>query len=370
MSKCQSCSAPTDLFLCHRHVTELRTLLEELPWWLDRLGEAAVGHVKLGDGGGGRNTARREPFKGDDGVLPNCTCGHTEHLGRECYDTQVCLCNDYEPAIDHDKIRAQFLAAGGVNPRASDLLDQVRDTITRWQRHLCDPRRTDWVSFIEPDNRNAPDGFIGPLRPGWIRNGHAAFIGPLLPGQFRRYTYPGVADACLWLAWNVHSIATTDAEGQCLSDFKAHMGAIEKAINRPVPVRYLGRCPTWVEHTGTVCGAELRCREGTIEVTCRVCRHTHNADRLQLLMMNDLEREKMTVERILELNRVLPEEYRIPERTLRRWRKPGPNGEPPKLKARGCRRNRHTGEEEPIYLWADVRKLRAEKPERKAVAAR
>jgi hypothetical protein len=369
VGKCQSCSAPTDLFLCHRHVTELRTLLDELPWWLDRLGEAAVGHVKLSDGGGGRNTARREPFKGEDGVLPICVCGHIDHLGRKCYDTQICGCDDYQPAVDHDKLRTQFLAAGGVNEKASDLLAKVRNTITSWQRDLCDLRRADWVTFIE-SYPNEPAGFVGPLLPGWRRGAPTPFIGPLLPGQFRRYTYPGVADACHWLAWNVHTIATNDWAFQCLSEFQAHMVAIERAINRPPTTRYLGRCPTWVEHTGTVCGTELRCREGTIEVTCRVCHQTHNADRLQLLMMNDLEREKMTVERILELNRVLPEEYRIPERTLRRWRKPGPNGEPPKLKARGYRRNRHTGEEEPIYLWSDVRKLRAEKPERKAVAVR
>lgn len=398
---CQACDGRATLFLCTACTSKLRDLLEAMPWWLDRLSEAVVGQVNLGDGGGGRSTARREPFKGEDGVLPACTCGHPEHIDDHCIcvdrktitttvlennndgelvEVEVeavietpCRCTDYQPAVNQAKLRAQFLAAGRINSRAADRLDQVRNTITKWLKHLCDQQHADWVTFIDP-YPNAPNGFIGPLLPGWRRGTPTRFIGPLLPGHFRRYTYPGVHDACHWLAWHTHTIARTDSAGRCLADFQDHTTAIEKVINRPIPTRYLGKCPTWNDHTRRVCGTELRCREGDVQVTCPACRQTHNPDRLQLLMMNDLEREKLTIKQILGLR--LPDEYQISERTLRRWRKPGPKGEPPRLKPCGYRRasdgreviNRHSEDDEPLYRWADVRKLRAEKPDPKVGA--
>jgi hypothetical protein len=103
----------------------------------------------------------------------------------------------------------------------------------------------------------------------------------------------------------------------------------------------------------------------------------------------------MTVDEILQHNRHVPEEYQINERTLRRWRKPGKKGEPPRLKndgylrpcscghsradhAQGCRKcsgcrgfdgreviNRHTEADEPLYRWAEVKRIRAERSAQK-----
>lgn len=123
---------------------------------------------------------------------------------------------------------------------------------------------------------------------------------------------------------------------------------IRKIINPPVAMRWLGKCPTYDEKTRQTCGHELRAPEDAPEVFCRKCRQPHNPDRLRLLMMNDLEFKQLTVTEILDINRMsLPEEYRISERTFRYWRERG------KLKPRAYNPNG-----EPLYAWADIRKLR------------
>jgi hypothetical protein len=301
-------------------------MLLDLPWWIDRLAEAAVGQVRLG--GGGRGGSRREPFKGEDQAIARCkACGHPEHEVGACRAwidelAEPCTCDDYEPVTQQDALRRQFLAAGRVNARASERQDVVRNSLSTWIRHLCETHGAD-----VPDVSSA-------------------------------------GTMALMLAHHVHAIAGDETAGECFADIESQKIAIEKVVNRPVPWRFLGACPTWDETTRTVCGNELRAREDAIEVTCKACRQTHNVARLQLLLINDLERKKLTVEKILELNKILPDEYRIPERTLRHWRQCG------KLKPRGYRRggpdgplvvNRHDSRDVPVYLWADVRRLRAER---------
>jgi hypothetical protein len=178
-----------------------------------------------------------------------------------------------------------------------------------------------------------------------------------------------------WLAQHVSAIAASEGAGQTFNEIHRFVGddrrdgEIGRLINRPVPMRVLGKCPTWIEDKQAICGTELSCRQDVVEVYCRVCRHTHNPDRLQLLLMKDLERKKITIKKILEVNRIQPEEYRIPESTLRDWRRDS------KLKPRGYRRpdgreviTRHSADDVPLYLWADVQKLRMERPARKVRA--
>lgn len=410
--QCQSCAGRAQLYLCGTCQSKLRTTLDELPWWLEALSDAAVGHVRLGDSGGGRSTARREPFKGGDEALAKCMCGHpeTSHddyyvardgsvrsveqgctaIDREVITTTTlqveddgqeievetaeeietpCTCREYQPRTNQAKMRAQLLAAGRINVRAADLLDEIRNSMTTWVRHVAETRG---IAFVRP-------GFIGPLLAGHVRMS------------------AGTPALSAFLTMHVHTIACDEAAGECLADFTDHVGKIEKVINPPVPMRYLGPCRTFDEHTRKSCGTQLQCREGVLEVTCPKCRHTYNANHLQSLTENDLERERMTVDEILQYNKRLPEEYQINERTLRRWRKPGKHGEPPRLKhdgylrpcscghgradhASGCRKcgcagyngrvviNRHSDDDEPLYRWADIKRLRTEKPERKALA--
>lgn len=388
MTKCQVCGSKSTVFLCREHIAELQKTLQDLPWWLERLSEAAVGQVRMSDGG--RRITRPPNHLDGDATLASQIGAYPN-----------------ERETDLSKARRQraastlrrLLATGGVNARASDLETKVRDTITMWMRHICDRRRADWVTFVERDHRNAPAGFIGPLPPGWIRGGTAGFIGPLLPGQFRRYTYPTVEDAAHWLAWNVNTIAATETAGECFLDFRGRTRAIERTINPPLGTRFLGKCPTWHDDTQTVCGVELSCREDAIEIVCPGCRKTHNVNRLQLLLHNDLERKRLCIADIIKLNRTLPEEYRVKERTLRHWRQ-SVGGKPPKLKPCGYIRpcscghsytdhraddcakcddceafdgreviTKHPDSNDvPLYLWSDITRLRAEKPERKAAA--
>ncbi len=170
-----------------------------------------------------------------------------------------------------------------------------------------------------------------------------------------------------WLTERVSALAMGEGAGECLKDAQNATERIKRVVNRPIPMRWLGPCPTWIEQKRQACGNELWCRADAAEAYCRVCRQAHNPDRLQLLLMNDLERKKLTWDKLIEVNRRQPEQYQIPERTLTWWRQKG------KLIIRGYRRpdgreviNRHNEADEPLYKWADIRKLRAEQGKAKA----
>lgn len=347
MSECTNCQAKAhNAFLCPRCITTLQTALADLPWWLARLTEAAIGQTRMGDGG--RSGGRREPFKGDDDVLTRCKCGHSAHEDQKCeaLDREIvgyelidgmegltrpvvaerpCGCADHQPAANGAKLRAQLLAAGGVNARAADLYDEIHNMLSTWVRDVCETRGLD----------------VPTLR-----------------------TATGMAR---WLTECASAIAAGEGAGECLRDVRDATERIERAVNRPIPMRWLGKCPTWLEDKREACGSDLRCRADAVEVYCRACRQTHNPDRLQLLMMNDLERKNLTWTQLLKANKMQPEEYQVKERELRRWRQHG------LLKPRAYKRpdgrevpTWHSDEDEPLYRWPDVRRLRAEPKEVKA----
>lgn len=325
---CGSCTAPSpDAFICSVCTAELRAALLSLArgpevagrptaGLLDALNDVVTRQTCLGGGGGHRK-------RGDE------------------------LCDPFEPhAADHLVGGAVKLTRQG---QASILLDEAQSKLGTTVRDVLETRGIEVRRAFKVVNRE----LVGPLLPGWRR----------APGDWRP-TLPEIAN---WLAVHVHSLACDESAGIWRREVDGLVKKIEKVIDRPIQRQFLGPCPTWDESRRSACGNELHARADAIEVWCPICRHTHNVNRLQLLLINDLERQKVTVRKILELNRILPEEYRIPERSLRRWRSPGPNGEPPRLKPRGYIRpngrlviNRHGEEDEPLYLWADVRKLRAE----------
>lgn len=334
-------------------------MLADLPQWIDWLAEAAVGDVRMSDGGGGAYGSRY-PINGEHNVAHYLA---TFPGDADDPPDDKALHRRYAIA------RRTALAAGGVNERASTLMDRVTNTLTTIVRDLCESRGT-----------ALPPSAISDIR---IRLGG----------------YAAARLAARWLSGQLTAISADETAGHiyseihCLVGDERRDGRIGKAINRPIPMRDLGRCPTWNEDTRTICGTALRARADVIEVYCRNCRTTHNTDRLQLLMVNDLARAKVTSAEILLLNRMLPEDYRIVESTLRRWQSPV-KGAPPRLKTRGflrpcpcghgsrhhdrhrdagCRKcadcttyggreviNRHGEDDEILYLWADVRQLRAE----------
>jgi hypothetical protein len=368
VSQCHVCAAKSQLFLCRTDIGKLSEMLADLPWWLEHLDDAVLGRTRMGDGGKGGT--RREPFKGDDQALMRCRCGHSEHENVACRAVDVemievltvddkgkqtaelerrerrCSCDEYVPALTQTKLRAQLLAMGRVNARASEQVDAARNTLTTWVRHLCETRG---VTFMPPNSVGS--AFVGPLQPGWRR----------LARDYR----PTNAELCEWLAAHVKAIACDEAAGQCYEEIKTLIESIERLVNRPLRRKWLGQCPEWNERTRQSCGVSLWAREDAIEIRCQQCGTTHNCDRLKLLLFNDLEREKVPWDKILRANKSQPEDRQVPERTLQSWRRTG------RLKARGYRRpngreviNRHSGDDVPLYLWPDVRKLRDAKPQK------
>lgn len=168
-----------------------------------------------------------------------------------------------------------------------------------------------------------------------------------------------------WLATNVGAIASDESAGQWHGEILGYVKRIERITDRPARRVWLGPCPTWNDQTRRACAADLYAPEDAIETHCRACRTTHNTNRLKLLQQNDIEREPLTWDQVLNANKWQPDEYRISERTLRNWRNTG------RLKPRGWLRpnGRHGGtqhglDDQPLYRWADIRRLRAEKPQR------
>lgn len=319
---CTACHGAAQLFLCRQCQTQLAdTLLSLLPTvdngrpqpgLIEHLEDVELRRTRLG-GGAPRNRADGSPAL-------------------------------YQPDTDtstHEKPRRTRQA------RASDELAALRNSLTTWVRHVCETRGVDFMPA-----HSVGHAFIGPLLPGWRR-------------LARDYS-PETAELAAWLAARTDAIALDEAAGEMFADITEHHATIMRLIDKPLGRKFLGKCPTWNDRARRTCGRELEAREDAIEITCPRCRQTHNCNRLQYLMSTDRAREKYTVRQILALNRDLPEEYRVSERTLRRWRQPW-KGRPPRLKPRGWIRpdgshgiNQRNPDDEPLYLYADIERLRGE----------
>jgi hypothetical protein len=181
---------------------------------------------------------------------------------------------------------------------------------------------------------------------------------------------PETAQMADWLAVETHAIACDESAGTWFDEIDSLVHNIERAVDRPVGRKWLGGCPTWDDDKRAACGTQLYAAEDALEVYCRVCRATHSCSRLKLLQQNDLERERLTWDRLLTANKMQPDGFRVPLRTLQKWRQDG------SLKPRGWLRpdgghgiTKRNADDEPLYLWSDVRKLRERKPQKAATGA-
>ena len=179
---------------------------------------------------------------------------------------------------------------------------------------------------------------------------------------------PDVGDMALWLAGNIHAIACDESAGKVRAEVDTLVRSIERVVDKPVPMRLLGFCST--ELDGNPCGEPLHARDDQIEVYCRKCRTTRPCDRVRMIAMADARRTRVTWEQVLLINRQQPEGYRVADRTLREWRSSGT------LKIRGYARacgtrgiHRRAEDDVPLYLWSDVERLRAAKPQKVATGA-
>lgn len=316
-TECQRCKGETPDFLCRECRVELDKALTELPWWLDRLTEAALGQTRMSDNAGRRSAGRRDL----DG------------------DAELAACIELLPSAgDLDKARrkrekvalAHALATGGINARASDLLGEIDDSLACWCRVLCEDRGLEY----QPE-----------------RSGRA--LG---------------ANHAQWLVRHIHAIALSSDAGDIAEDIlgrdKRRRGLIEQiqaVVNRPWRWWPLGGCPTPIRvegpnrvgqpHPSAPCGFELRAREDATEIRCRECRTVHRVHRLLWARKREIETEPMTSRQLTRYNRELPPEYQVPPRTLRHWLATG----------RLCACGELGGD--PLYSWVDVRLLALRRPQ-------
>lgn len=315
---CRRCKgAVLDAFLCAECTTDLRDTLAELPWWLDRLTETALGQTRMGDNAG-RKSARRKDLDGD---------------------AELAACIEVLPGDDDlDKARrkrqqaalAHALATGGINARASELLAEIADSLAYWCRSLCETRGLTYTP--QPTGRA-------------LGVNHAR-----------------------WLARNVDAIAASEDAADITADIlgrdRARHGLIaqiERAVNRPWRWWPLGACPTPIRlegpaqdgrlHPSARCATELRAREDAREIRCPECHHLHNVHRLLWSRKSEAESEPMTERELVRYNRELPPEFQVPPRTLQHWLVTG----------RLCACGEADGD--PLYSWIDVRLLVVRRPQ-------
>lgn len=300
LTECQRCGGKaSDAFLCGLCTRSLGKTLAEMPWWLHRLTETALGQTRMSDNGG-RKSARRRDLDGDKALaayiepLPN-----EDDLGKARRLRQ-------KAALAH------ALATGGINAKASELLAEINDGLAYWMRVLCEAR-----------------GVTIPT----------LGVGPTL-GALR----------ATWLAGNINAIAASQDAGDIGMDIKGWMNEIRDCVNRPVRYWVLGDCPQWLDASAErdegPCGAPLRVPAETVEARCRKCGAKHNVKLLLLARKYDAEGQPMTRRKLVRYNNELPNEFQVPPRTLRDWLYRGalaPCGANP--------------EGDPLYSWVDVRLL-------------
>lgn len=306
MTDCQRCGGRATTFLCPRCTTTLKTTLAQLPWWLDRLTETAIGQTRMSDNGG-RKSARRKDLDGDAELA---ACIETLPPNKD---------DDLERARKaREKLAlAHALATGGINARASELLSEIADSLGYWCRVLCEARGFDY----------APD-----------RSGRS--LG---------------ANHAHWLHANVGAIACHEDADTIAGEIEQAVEDIVAVVNRPIRWWALGHCPGEVD--GHPCGTELRVPEETEEVKCRRCKVTHNVHRLIWSRKSEAETVPKTAPELTRYNRELPPEYQVPPRTLQHWLATG------RLCACG------TNGTDPLYSWIDVRLLMIRKPQKATTGA-
>ena len=267
MTECTRCGAKAhNAFLCRNCVTTAQTTLADLPWWLNRLTETAVGQTRMTDNAG-RKSARRKDLDGDS---PLAAC--IELLPKA---------DDLEKArtARQKQSLAHAVATGGANLRASELLAEIADSLAYWCRVLCEARGINYTA--------------SPL-PATVGANHAR-----------------------WLRVNVGAIAGHEDAADIVGDIETHLEDIVKVVNRPVRWWHLGPCPGWRDDQP--CQTELRVPEGSEEVHCRRCKNTHTVQLLLLARKAEAEKKHMTKRELTRYNRELPPEFQIPPRTLQHW---------------------------------------------------
>lgn len=259
--ECQSCTAPAELYLCPRCVTELRETLLSLvrgpqaagrptDGLLDALNDVVIRQTCMGGGGGHRK-------RGDE--MPDPFEPHTENSAAK------------------EDGRWTKLAKQG---QASELLNEVQGKLGTIVRDMLETRKVSvLVAFQAIDNKD----FIGPLLPGWRR----------VPGDWR----PTLPDIARWLARHVQALACDEGAGVWKRDIDGLVRRIKQVIDRPPAPRFCGQCDKKIDQK--ICGLMLYARRDAIEVTCSQCHTTHNIEALYNRWLNSIDYQIATREEII-----------------------------------------------------------------------
>jgi len=235
--------------------------------------------------------------------------------------------------------------------RAALLLTQARHALTTITRDLCETRDIHLMRAF----RVIPARFIGPIPPGWTRAGTTPWE-------------PTSQALALWLAAHVHTIACDESAGQVHREVDSLVRQIERVVDRAAPMELLGFCTTEIDDKP--CGEPLHAPADQLDVYCPRCHTTRRCDRVRMIAMSDARRTRVTWEQVLLINRQQPDGYRVAPRTLRKWREDDvlkPHGYLRSCGSRGVAR--HSEDDVPLYLWSDVERLRAAKPQKMPTGA-
>ena len=323
MSECQSCTAPApDAFICTRCSVELRDMLRALAE-----GPYASPPERI-KSGRGCATLQRTP--GLIASLTEVALGQVKLGGgggqRKRGDE---IAAPFEPDTENGRYTRQGEAA--------TLLVAVTNGLSTITRDVCESR-----GIAAPDTDAV---------------GAAAF-----------------------LAGNSSALALDESAGHWHREVTNYVRRIERVIDRPVPPRFVGPCPTLVTDPDTrrqrECGTRLMAKREATVVHCRECKAEYNVERIINRLLANVEHWRFTREELIGhrtgdwtgIMGLLEEP--VSKSTFHRWRKGGqliPNG----FRNRDSGRitiSRHAENDEPVYRLSRVRQLRTEMGAKQAQA--
>ena len=297
-SQCQSCSRPSELFICSLCSGELRAQLHELAHGpkvnghttaglLDACEDVVLRRTRLSTGGGHRK-------KGDEQPAPF--------------------------APDEERLDKDGRVIPSRQEKAARLLTSARNTLSTTIRDLCETRGVECPEI------------------------------------------PDVGDMALWLAGNIHAIACDESAGKVRAEVDSLVRSIKTVVDKPIAIQRLGYCPTELDgqQCRTLLSAredaiEVYCPKCRTTRSCDRMRAITAAEarRTYITWEQVLEANK-------EFGALEGRDRRVNERTLQNWRATGALKPRGYLRPSGRRGNhRRSDEDEPLYSWPDVEELRA-----------
>lgn len=136
------------------------------------------------------------------------------------------------------------------------------------------------------------------------------------------------AQLARWLHANVTTIAADEGFKMCFDEIAEMRRDIERVIDNPVPLRFLGSCPTAMDagHDSECtlahphpCDTALRARQRATEVECPSCGMTHDVEELVSGHLDNQGDYPLNQTDLLFV--MAARGTPIPPRTFREWRR-------------------------------------------------